>query len=59
MENFGTKLTVKSKVPYLGDDDIVHYHFTEETQKEGIYIPVACFVTSYARQKTIRYKSSN
>lgn len=51
---FATKLTAKSKVPYLGDDDIVHYLTTEEEEKDGIYLPVAIFTTAFAREKTIR-----
>ena len=51
---FGTDTKVKSKVPYLGDDDIVHYHDTEPEKKDGIYIAVASFITSHARNKTIR-----
>lgn len=51
---FATTLTVKSKIPYLGEDDIVHYTLTEEEDKEGLYLPVASFITAYAREKTIR-----
>ena len=38
----------------MGDDDIVHYHDTEPEKKDGIYIAVASFITSHARNKTIR-----
>lgn len=51
---FGTDTKVKSKVPYLGDDDVVHYYDTEPEKKDGIYIAVASFITSHARNKTIR-----
>ena len=27
---------------------------SEEQEKEGIYLPIAIFITSYAREKTIR-----
>lgn len=50
---FATGLKVKSKIPYLGDDDIIHYKFAEETTKDGVYLPIGCFITSYARKKTI------
>ena len=51
---FATSLDVQSKMPYLTDDEIVHYSFTEKEQKEGIYIPMGSFITAYAREKTIR-----
>ena len=51
---FATSLEVQSKSPYLGDDYIIHYRLTEKEEKEGIYIPVGCFITAYAREKTIR-----
>lgn len=51
---FATKTKIKSKYPYLGDDEIIHYKLSEEKEKEGIYLPLAIFITSYAREKTIR-----
>lgn len=51
---FGTRLDVRSKIPYLGDDDIIHYTYSDVEEKDGIYIPVASFVTAWARDKTIR-----
>jgi hypothetical protein len=51
---FATSLDVQSKIPYLGDDEIIHYGLSEKETKEGIYLPVGCFITSYAREKTIR-----
>lgn len=50
---FGTDTKVGSKVPYLGDDDVVHYTAGEEEQRDGVYIAMASFITSYARRKTI------
>lgn len=51
---FATKLEVQSKIPYLGEDETIHYKFSEKEEKEGIYIPIAAFITAYAREKTIR-----
>lgn len=51
---FATSLEAKSKIPYLGEDDIVHYSLSEKQDKKGLYIPIACFITAYAREKTIR-----
>lgn len=50
---FGTDTKCKSKIPYLADDDVVRYHTSEWEEKDGIYIAVASFITSYARLKTI------
>ena len=50
---FGTDTKVKSKIPYLGDDGIVHYYDSEVKHKDGVYVAMASFITSYARLKTI------
>ena len=50
---FATSLEVRSKIPFLGDDDIVHYKLSEKEDKDGLYSPIACFITAYARQITI------
>ena len=50
---FGTDTKVKSKIPYLGEDDIVHFKDGEFEERDGIYIAMASFITSYARLKTI------
>lgn len=50
---FGTDNKVKSKIPYLGEDGVIHYHTSDPEEKEGIYVAVASFITSYARRKTI------
>ena len=43
-----------SKIPFLGNDNIVHYELSEKGIKDGVYLPMGCFITSYARDKTIR-----
>lgn len=51
---FGTDITVKSKIPYYDpDDDTVHYYDSKPETKDGIYVAMASFITSYARLKTI------
>lgn len=50
---FGLNPNVRGKFPYLDDDGIVQYHITPPAIRDSIYIPVATFVTSYARRKTI------
>lgn len=54
---FATTLEVQSKNPYL-NEEIVHYELGEKEEKEGLYIPVASFITAYAREKTIRTAQS-
>lgn len=50
---FATNMRVQEKIPYL-DNDKVLYRLGEEEEKEGLYIPIGAFITSYAREKTIR-----
>ena len=51
---FATSLNIQEKQCFLGDDDIVHYRLSEKQQKDGLYVPIACFITAYARDVTIR-----
>lgn len=53
MENFGLNPNVASKTPYLSENGIVKYHTEDTEQRDSIYIPMASFITSYARRKTI------
>ena len=50
---FGLNPDVRSKYPYLNEDGVVKYAMYEQEQRDAIYIPVASFITSYARKKTI------
>ena len=50
---FGTSTTIKSKIPYLDENGDVLYKDSDPEEKEGIYIAMASFITSYARYKTI------
>lgn len=51
---FGLNPNIRSKYPELDDKGIVTYKFYERETREPIYIPIAAFITSYARNKTIR-----
>ena len=51
---FGLNPNVRSKYPELDENGIVTYKFYEKETREPIYIPIAAFITSYARNKTIR-----
>lgn len=50
---FGLNPNVRSKYPYLNDEGIVKYSLYPAEIRDSIYIPVASFITSYARFKTI------
>ena len=50
---FATSPEGKSKIPYL-EDGIVKYKLSELEQRKALYIPVGSFITSWARNKTIR-----
>lgn len=44
---------MKSKIPFELGDDIVRFEFGKSKEVKGLYLPVASFITSYARKKTI------
>lgn len=50
---FATNPKSITKQPYLGDDNIVHYHENEIEYRDPVYTAVACFITAYARYTTI------
>lgn len=41
------------KVPYMGEDGILHFTVTNKEEREGNYLPVGAFITAYARRYTI------
>lgn len=49
---FGTSNYIRSKYPYF-EDDMVHYEMGELEERDPVYLPIASFITSYARKKTI------
>ena len=51
-------LTFRVKFHIYGEDNIIHYRLSEKEEKEGLYLPIACFITAYAREKTIRTSQS-
>ena len=53
MGNFGLNPNAKVKMPYLDENGIVSYKIINEGVRDTIYIPIATFITSYARKKTI------
>lgn len=50
---YATSKKMQEKIPYL-ENGIVKYKLSEEIEKDGVYLPMACFITAYARDKTIR-----
>lgn len=50
---FGLAPVSRRKEPYLDEEGIVRFTMTQPEERESIYIPVACFITAYARVKTI------
>lgn len=51
---FGLNPRVRGKYPYLDEEGIVKYRLGEEEIRDAIYIPVASFITSYARADIIK-----
>lgn len=50
---FGTNPDITPKIPYF-EDNIVKWKLGQKKFREPIYIPMAVFITSWARDKTIR-----
>lgn len=44
----------RSKYPYASEDGKISYHLGELEVGSSLYIPIGAFITSYAREKTIR-----
>lgn len=51
---FATNPRRVQKIPYIDEDEIVRYKFSDPEFDEPIYTALASFVTAYAREKTIR-----
>ena len=49
---FATQVKLKSRKPEL-DNDVVRYVDLEERERKPVYLPVGCFITAWARYKTI------
>lgn len=56
---FGLNPNVRSKSPYLDENGVVKYKLGKKEKRKPIYIPIAVFVTAYARQITITAAQSN
>lgn len=49
----------QSKYPYIGEDDRMHLELGDVEDRGSLYIPVGTFITSYARDYTIRSAQKN
>lgn len=56
---FGKNPIVQEKIPYMDENGVVKFKLTEPQKTNPIYIPVASFVTAWARDKTIRAAQAN
>lgn len=46
---------MQSKIPYYDElDELIHYKLSDIEMVDGLYLPIGIFITSYARNKTIR-----
>lgn len=50
---FATNPDVTSKIPYIKDDGSVGYRLGEKEMRDPVYTPMGCFITAWARYKTI------
>ena len=50
---YGLNPIVRSKFPYLDDDGVVKYGMYESEIRDSIYLPIATFITSYARRDIV------
>ena len=51
---FGSRVEVRPQIPYLDEDGVVRFQIGEVEEKDPLYIPMASFITAWARNKTIR-----
>ena len=51
---FATNPKTQRKFPYLDEDNVVRYKYSEEELRDPVYTAMGCFITAYARNKTIR-----
>lgn len=51
---FAISLSSRQKEPYLDENNKLCFRLLPEEKRKGLYIPVASFITAYARNKTIR-----
>lgn len=57
---FATNPRAVKKIPYLDPDTgTVHYKCDDPEERDPVYTAMGCFITAYAREKTIRSAQAN
>lgn len=51
---FATNPKTRQKIPYMDEDGVVRYRFSEIEYRDPVYTAMGAFITAYAREKTIR-----
>lgn len=51
---FATNPDVTPKIPYLKENGVVGYMLGDHEERKPVYTPIGCFITAWARNKTIR-----
>ena len=56
---FATNPKARKKLPYLdAGDNVVRYRLDDPEERDPVYTAMGCFITAYARNKTIRSAQS-
>lgn len=50
---FATQISARSRKPILDEHDTLRYVDLEPEDRDGVYLPVGCFITAWARRKTV------
>lgn len=56
---FATNPKARKKFPFLDDDNVVRYTYSDPELRDPVYTAMGCFITAYAREKTIRSAQAN
>lgn len=57
---FATNPKARKKIPYLDvETNIVRYKYGDPEERDPVYTAMGCFITAYAREKTIRSGQAN
>jgi len=55
---FATNPKTRKKIPKLDEDGVVRYEYGDPELRDPVYTAMGCFITAYAREKTIRSAQS-
>lgn len=51
---FATNPKTRQKIPFMDEDGVVRYRFSDESLRDPVFTAMGAFITAYARNKTIR-----